>query len=113
MERESEVWVSTHSYKSVLVSLNPDGYCGVCEAEQNFSTCGCCTICWMLICQDCEYIFEEHSLYTFCKKKNCVYIHKLIHKMFIHEIAVIIAQKLHEPSEPNLLGIFNNFPKVK
>ena len=33
--------------------------------------------------------------------------------MFIHEIAVIIAQKLHEPSEPNLLGIFNNFPKVK
>lgn len=104
---------SLDSYK--LISLNPDKFCGVCTKEQNFSKCGCCTICWMLICPGCQYInscVSQNPLYTVCKKKNCIYIHKLIHKMFRQEIAVIIAQKLHQPNDKVSL-IFNNFPKKK
>jgi len=72
-----------------------EDFCGLCQQEQDYSTCYCCTICWRLFCGDCIYIFDNMTLYTICLHNECIGIHQLLRTYFPNDIAMLIADKLN------------------
>ena len=62
-----------------MYNYNED-FCDICFQIHNYINILNCLICNKIVCNKCNYNF------LICKKYKCIYIYKILHKLFQRDI---------------------------